>query len=164
MPVTLTTGPVQRIANKAQAAEFFGVSPQAIDGWIRRGCPAEQRAAPGRPWKFDLLRLAEWRFSSSPDSGPNADPDTMTPKERLDHFRAESEKLKLSAALGQVIPVDQFERELARAFKSVASTLESLPDVLERDAGLSGAAVERCQALVDRLREEMHGRINADLR
>ena len=156
-----TGGPVLPPVGVAVIARLFNLTERRIQQLAKQGILS--KTAHG---KYDLL-LTVREYVAHLHAQQNqvaADPDAMTPKERLDHFRAESEKLKLSAALGQVIPVDQFERELARAFKSVASTLESLPDVLERDAGLSGAAVERCQALVDRLREEMHGRINADLR
>jgi hypothetical protein len=41
-------------------------------------------------------------------------------------------------------------------------TLESLPDVLERDAGISGAAVEACQRTIDRMREDLYLRLTAD--
>lgn len=70
----------------------------------------------------------------------------MAPKERLDWCRGNRERTRDLEEAGQLIPVARYEAELAAPLKLVALTLESLPDVLERDAGLDAPAVERVQA------------------
>jgi phage terminase Nu1 subunit (DNA packaging protein) len=146
----------QRVVNKAAAAMFFGVSPQSIDGWIRRGCPAVERGAQGKQWKFDLLDLAKWRFGLQAGEDGSIDPSAMTPKDRLDHYRALREQSKHQQEVGELISSDEYERALSTSLKQVAMMLESLPDLLERDAGLSGAAVEKSIAVVDALRERLY--------
>ena len=51
--------PARRRANKAELAEWFDVSLNAITGWIARGCPVVQRGGVGTPWVFDLLEVAQ---------------------------------------------------------------------------------------------------------
>ncbi|WP_373510381.1 DUF1441 family protein [Thiocapsa sp.] len=145
-----------RLANKGQAAAWFGVSPQAMDGWIRRGCPAVTRAAPGVPWVFDLRALAEWRYGRQATPEGDADPDRMAPKERLDHFRALREQTKHQQEIGELIPAAEHEAGLASIVKPIAIGLESLPDLLERDVGLTGAQVEKAVEVIDALRERMY--------
>jgi hypothetical protein len=48
---------------------------------------------------------------------------------------------------------------LASVLKVLATTIESLPDVLERDAGIAGLAVERCTSVCDRVREGLYKRL-----
>lgn len=152
--------PELRKANKAVMAEFFGVSVATVDNWQRRGCPAVQRGSRGVPWVYDLLEVARWRFA--PQQGPGqggdeeADPDTLSPKERLDWYRGEETKRKLQVADGTLVPADEHERALADVVKVAISWAETLPDVLERDAGLSPQQIERVQLAVDRVREELH--------
>lgn len=80
-------------------------------------------------------------------------------KAKRETYRAHMEELKYKQAAAELIPASEYERALADALKIVAVTLESLPDVLERDAGIDGAAVERCQSVIDRVREELYRRI-----
>ena len=153
MEIATLNIPAYRKANKALVAEWFGVSIPAVDGWIRRGCPSVQRGEKGRPWVFDLLKVAEWRFRH--DEGP-IDPSGMTPKDRLDHYRAERERLKLEQETGSLIPAAEVESVTAEVMKTLAQTLDTLPDVLERDAGISGEAVQIVQRVIDSARESMY--------
>ena len=77
-------------------------------------------------------------------------------KAKRETYRAQMEELRYRQAAKELIPAADFERAIADAFKVVAQTLESLPDVLERDAGIDGPAVERCQAVIDRLRDDLY--------
>lgn len=150
--------PPQRVENKSGCAEWFGVSMSAVEGWIRRGCPCLQRGKRGTEWQFDLLEVCKWRSGGLEKTGE--EPDDMRPKDRLDWYRGEMERLKLLRETGELVPAIDFEGQLASALKIVAVSLESLPDVLERDAGIRGAAVERCQEVIDRVREELYLRLS----
>lgn len=150
--------PERRKANKAEAAEWFGVSIPSIDAWLRRGCPYVQRGERGKQWVLDLLAVSEWRFSGATESTED-DPEKMSPKDRLDWYRGARERTKHLEECGELMRASDFETALASAIKTIAVTLESLPDVMERDAGLDGAAVERCQIVVDRMREDLHKRL-----
>jgi phage terminase Nu1 subunit (DNA packaging protein) len=145
-----------RLANKGQAAAWFDVSPQALDGWIRRGCPAVTRGSAGTPWVFDLRALAEWRYGRQATPEGRPDPAMMSPKERLDHFRALREEVKHQQEIGELIPAEEFRTALSASLKVVATGLEGMPEILERDCHLDGATVERIIAVLDRLREDMY--------
>jgi hypothetical protein len=74
-------------------------------------------------------------------------------------YKAHLEELKYREAAKELVPVREFELALATGYKTVAAVLESLPDVLERDAGLTGAQVEMVQVIVDRLRDDLYSRL-----
>lgn len=148
-----------RLANKRQAAEWFGISVQAVDGWISRGCPAVTRGSAGVAWVFDLRALAEWRYSSNATQDAASDPESLSPKDRLDWYRGTRERTRHMQEIGELIPAAEYEAALASALKAVAAGLESLPDLLERDAALSGPAVERAINVIDGLRDTIYRRL-----
>lgn len=47
--------------NRAELAEFFGVSLPTISAWVTRGCPFLERGQKGKEWSFDTAQVAEWR-------------------------------------------------------------------------------------------------------
>lgn len=77
-------------------------------------------------------------------------------KAKRETYRAQLTELEYKQKAGELMPRDEYCRDLAAVLKIVAVTIESLPDVLERDAGIDGEAVERCQAVIDGLREELY--------
>jgi len=120
-----------------------------------------QRGERGKQWQFDLLAVAKWKYGA-PEDDKDDDPEQLSPKERLDWYRGETERVKLAQAKGELIPAAQYEADLADALKRVATGLESLPDVLERDVGIGGAAVERTIAAVDAMREDLYKALTHD--
>jgi hypothetical protein len=80
-------------------------------------------------------------------------------KAKRETYRAHLEELKYREAAKELIQARDFEIELASGFKAVATTLETLPDILERDCELTGAQVERVQAVIDRLRDDLYSRL-----
>ena len=153
--------PEKRKANKAEAAEWFGVSIPSIDGWLRRGCPYVQRGERGKQWVLDLHDMARWRFAGSDDQ-PEEDPEKLDPKARLDWYRGSTERDKWLERRKELVQVSDYERELGAVLKRVAMALETLPDVVERETGLPGAAIEVVQGVADRLREEIYQRVISD--
>ncbi|SDF72556.1 Protein of unknown function [Onishia taeanensis] len=78
------------------------------------------------------------------------------PDARKAWYQSENERLKFEERTRQLIPEDEFARELSFLAKTMAAGLDSLPDMLERDAGLSPEAIERAQVVIDGLREQMY--------
>ncbi len=156
--------PDRRKANKAEAAEFFGVTPAAIDKWLRRGCPSIQTGALNRQWILDLLEVAKWRYGAreTADEG-GFDPDQASPKDRKDWFDSEFRRRQLQERDAELIPAAEVERGLADLVSQVVRTLDTLGDVLERDAGITGEAVERVHKVTDAARDELYGRVRDGL-
>lgn len=84
------------------------------------------------------------------------DPNNMEPKEALDYYRAQRERIKLAEDIRKMIPAADIERVIGEAFKSLAQSLDSLPDALERDCGLPPTAVTAAQIAVDAARELLY--------
>ena len=109
------------------------------------------------PWVFDLLDVAKWRFvGDTSTQNEESDPDTLSPKERLDWYRGETEKRKLQKVDGELIEASAHERALADLLKLSIQWAETFPDVMEREAGLTPEQIERVQTAVDRQRERVH--------
>lgn len=149
-----------REANKAQAAEFFQVSVNTIDAWLRRGAPVVERGAAGRPWKIDLWRMAQWRLQASGAGDGDAAPERMTPQDRKAWYESEIKRRDLQRLDGELVPVEDVERVIATAFAAIAQELRALPDNLERRFGVPGDVAERVEEGVFRVMDELADRLS----
>lgn len=86
-------------------------------------------------------------------------PDEMEPREALDFYKAQREKIKLATETGELIPAVGVEATIGLAFKALAQSLDSLPDALERDLGLPGATVQAIQQAIDQARERLYNNL-----
>ena len=86
----------------------------------------------------------------------------MHPKDRKDWYQSENERIKLEKEMRSLVPVEEVHREMSRLAKSIASSLDSLPDLLERDAGLPADAIDLVEGVTDNLREQMYRAIVDD--
>lgn len=161
MVVERTHIPPERTGNKADLANWFGVSLTTVDQWLRRGCPFLDRGERGKQWRFDFLAVAKWRYGA-PDAAPDDDPEKLAPKDRLDWYRGTRERTKHQQEIGELIPAAEYEAALSAALKTVAAGLESLPDLLERDAALPGPAIERTIEVIDQMRDGLYQRLTAN--
>lgn len=146
--VRLSKAEQLRRLNKSELAEFFGVSVQAVDGWCRRNCPVIERGAPGRPWAFDAVEVAKWRYSV-PDAPDGVDPDEMLPSDRKAWYESETKRRALQVQDRELIPADEVERVIATAFSAIAQGLRSLPDNIERRTGCTPDVVEAIDLALD---------------
>jgi hypothetical protein len=105
----------------------------------------------------DVVRL----MGGLDDSGA-ADPDKMEPYKRQAHYKAELDRLKLEQETRELVPRIEVEQEQARTMRAVALMLDTMPDVLERDCGLSGETLARIERHIDDCREQLHKQLNDD--
>lgn len=106
---------------------------------VREGAPAIFRRA--------------WGMDSTADV---VNPAKLPPKDRLDHFRAERERIKLAQEVRVLLPANEVESTWGEACKAIAQTLDTLPDHLERDAALPPESVILVQRMIDDLRERLY--------
>jgi transcriptional regulator with XRE-family HTH domain len=149
--------------NKAELAEAFGISLPTVEQWIRGGCPVIERGARGRAWVLNLLDVARWRYAVPEANDEGFDPDRASPKDRKDWFDSEFRRRQLQERDAELIPAAEVERGLADLVSQVVRTLDTLGDVLERDAGITGEAVERVNKVTDAARDELYGRVRDGL-
>jgi phage terminase Nu1 subunit (DNA packaging protein) len=157
------TLPSTRFAStKREAATWLGVSVVSLDAWLAKGCPTLEGRGPRKEIGFDLMEVCRWRFGAPTTSSEGDKLDPAQEKARLDRLRADQIADAIAVKRRELIPAEQFREGLARPFKLLAQTVESLPDVLERDAGLTGAQAELCIRICDRLREDLYQQLIAD--
>ena len=84
-----------------------------------------------------------------------SDPALMTPKERLDWFKSEESRLKFEKENGISVSTEQARLEMANIVQLVTKTLDTVPDILERDCRLPPDAVLQVEKTIDSLRIQM---------
>jgi phage terminase Nu1 subunit (DNA packaging protein) len=91
------------------------------------------------------------------------DQDLRTARTRLIKAQADMQEIKIAREVAELIPAHETRREMSVMAKSVANTLDTLPDILERDCGLSAEALDRVQDVIDVQREQMFLLVIEDL-
>lgn len=90
------------------------------------------------------------------NAGASDDPDKLKPWERKAHYQAEHEKLRLQVERGELVPAIEVEQGHGRIFAIVTQAFDTLPDVLERDVGLTPLQLARVEKHVDETREALY--------
>lgn len=152
---------------KNQLARAFGTSVPTITKKIGNVSPIAKRGNAFVWHMADVLELKDSRTPYIPPEPqqpppPESDPDKMNPKDRIDHYKAEelrqtaiSKQRKNAVDAGRLLDAEQTERVIAEAFKKVALTLDTLPDLLERDGIIGSADVPKIIAILDSSREQL---------
>ncbi len=90
------------------------------------------------------------------------DPRDLPPMERRAYYQSENERLKVESTIGQLVPAAEVEADYAELVKKVVQFFDTLPDVLERKAGLTPEQVVKVQDECDRVRQSMYEGITDD--
>jgi Protein of unknown function (DUF1441) len=80
---------------------------------------------------------------------------------QLRKIQVQRDLARLKEDMRDLLRQSDVERRFAEFVTTVAMFLDTLPDILERDAGISGDVVERVQAAIDKLRAELHAKLEA---
>ena len=162
-----------------QLAEAFQLSIVTIRKMIGDTPPVGKRGA-AYTWRlFDVAEMKDVRPPWIPPKpyGKNApsmtldeegeevfetNPDKMKPADRKTHYQAEDLKqaaqLKLrknEVEMRELIPALEVEQTLAQAFKTIALTLDTLGDALERDGMIATSDIGRLLEILDSSREQL---------
>jgi hypothetical protein len=137
-------------------AEEFGIDRRTVKKRLEGITPAGEVNG-YQAWRLRDVAIAvmgpQAAYAGDPDF---IDPEKLHPTDRLSHYRAEREKSKWLAEERHLIPAGEVEQVVATAFKSLAQSLDTLPDVLERDCALGPDEVERAIEVVDAAREGLY--------
>lgn len=115
-----------------------------------------------RVWHIrDAMPAIFRRVLGVESDGNGDDPKKLPPRDRLDHYRAERERLKLEQETRSLIPATEVEVAIGVALKAIAQALETLPDVLERDAALSPDGAALVRSVLDSERDGLYSRLAA---
>ncbi|QEY62530.1 DUF1441 family protein [Metapseudomonas lalkuanensis] len=135
-------------------AEEFGIDRRTVKKRLEGIPPAGETN--GHPaWRLRDVAIAVMGPQSAAQTF-GVDPDELPPKDRLDHYRAEREKIRWESEQRISIPAPEVEQVVATAFKALSQGLDSIPDVLENDCALGAAEVERTIEVIDNIREGLY--------
>jgi hypothetical protein len=153
--------------SKPQLAEAYRISVPTITKMIGSTPPAGRRHG-GMVWHLnDVSEMIDIRKKKEPEiAAPEpevvSDPDKMPPAERRLHYQAEDlkEAAKIKARrnaveAGKLLEAKEVEKVLAVAFKTLALTLDTLPDLFERDGLINTSDVDRVIEIVDNTRIQL---------
>jgi terminase small subunit / prophage DNA-packing protein len=121
-----------KVVNKRELAQFFGLSPQAIDGWLTRGCPVLKKGGPLKGYQFDTAAVAEWRADQRvAEAISDRKSDTRDDDEkRIAAAEASLKELKLFREAGQLVTVEDAEQVWTKQVAAVRQKLLGIPTKL----------------------------------
>lgn len=139
----------------SKMAEAFGMSRNTVSKRLR-----EQNVQPAGQDRgsavYALKDAAPALFQADPTtSGALNDPNKMPPEMRKAWFQSENERLKFEKTEGLLCETSDVARNYALLAKAVIQVMETMPDVLERDCGLTPSQVAKVQASIDDLRDQI---------
>ncbi|MEG9532514.1 DUF1441 family protein [Mannheimia indoligenes] len=135
--------------NINQIAEVTGLHRQTVSQRVAGLTPAL-----GSNSKLKLYSLRDLILTGLTEK-MSADVDSLSPVDRRAFWQAENERLKYEEKTGELIPASEVALEMGTMAKAVVQTLETLPDILERDCGLQPKDLIRVQQVIDDVRDQM---------
>lgn len=85
-----------------------------------------------------------------------SDVEQLTPHARLALAKAVLAEDEIRVRRGELLERFEVEQEQARILRCVALFADTLPDVVERDVGLSAGQITRIERALDQMRESLH--------
>jgi hypothetical protein len=142
----------------SQLAEETGFARETVNKRLKEAGvkPAGKRGS------YPLYRLRDALSAVYQLDEQEADPERLDPFKRHAFYKAERERRQLEVDSGQLIPAGEVETERARVMKILTQGLETLPDVLERDLGLTPAVVAKIEEHCDKHREGLYTALVGD--
>ncbi|HHF5779137.1 TPA: DUF1441 family protein [Haemophilus influenzae] len=135
--------------NINQIAELVGMHRQTVSQRLAGLTPAI-----GSNSKLKLYTLSDLIKIGLAEK-MTANVDSLSPVERRAFWQAENERLKYERDTGELVPSFEVAQEMSFLAKAVVQSLDTLPDILERDCGLPPVALMRVQQVIDDLRDQM---------
>lgn len=147
-----------KVVNKRELAHFFGVSPQAVDGWLTRGCPVLKKGGPLVGYQFDTAAVAEWRADQRAaemvgDRRPDNPDDAENRKLSADASLAE---LKLFRESGQLVAIEDVERVWTKQIAACRQKLLGIPTKLAPMV-FAAESIEETRSMLE---QELHEALN----
>lgn len=135
-------------------AEEFGTGWNQVNRALK-GVPPDGEIKGKPAWKVSTAAQYLVKPIGGDADGPKSFED-MDPKDRLDWVKSERELMKMREEAGMLLSIDDHRDGLANMAKLFVTALDTLPDVLEREAGLSPKQTERAQRVCDKAREAVY--------
>lgn len=141
--------------NINQIAELVGMHRQTISQRVAGLTPAI-----GSNSKLKLYAISDLIKIGLAEK-MTADVDSLSPVERRAFWQAENERLKYERDTGELVPAFEVAQEMSFLAKAVVQSLDTLPDILERDCGLTPSQLTRVIQVIDDVKSQMSSHIQA---
>lgn len=135
--------------NINQIAEITGMHRQTVSQRVAGLTPAI-----GSNSKLKLYFIKDLILAGLAEK-MTVDVDSLSPADRRAHWQGENERLKYEERTGELIPAFEVSQEMSTLAKAIVQSLETLPDILERDCGLQPSQLVRVQQVIDDVRDQM---------
>ena len=137
----------------AKIAEAFGMDRKAVKRRLLEANIPVAATLRGNP-VYALRNVGPALFGGGETAEGDSihDPSLMDPKSRKDWYQSENERLKLEKEQRKLVPIDEVVFVYSSMRKAVVQVLDTIPDILERDCGLTPQAVGMVQKSIDDLR------------
>lgn len=178
----LPDGVVDTPMNRAEIADYMGVSTNTIDTWIKSGMPVEQEGGNGKAYVFALAECCRWRQERDEDTARQREAARRAINIREQAFLnlpENSEDLGLSARdRREMAQADLLFNQAALArrrlcrFEDVLTVMEAimvaareglgaLPDRVERELNLSPRQIGQLVKMTDQTLNDMVEKLKA---
>ena len=129
-------------ANKAEIAEFFGVSLPTVHSWLRKGCPGRKK---GNRWQFDTAKVFGWyRDAMNSDAG---DLDLTKERALLTRAQRKLKQIDIKIRNGEYISAEEVGREWCNIAANVRAKLLNLPSKMAAEVAAESNR-GRCQQIL----------------
>jgi terminase small subunit / prophage DNA-packing protein len=150
--------------SKTELAEFFGTSSTTVEHWIRVGCPYVQRGGRGKQWIFSTAEVHDWRLDRlREETSGKGTVDEKTLKNRKLAADVERAELELAKSRGEVAPLWQVQKAMAKAFAEVRANMRTIPSRVVSSLIGETDEVRFKAVLLDEIDQALEAMANADL-
>lgn len=119
--------------NRSDLAAHLGKSLPTIDRWIKDGMPVVRRGGRGVEWEFDLADVISWQIDVARAAAGGDATDLAEIEKRTAAAKMLKAELELAKARGEVAPLAQIERNLAKVFAEVRANMRNIPSAVVSD-------------------------------
>jgi phage terminase Nu1 subunit (DNA packaging protein) len=126
------------IVSKKQAAQFFRVSVQALDGWFNKGAPIAEKDSAGRIKALDLSELVAWRDQQRHGDGSSLEAE----RTRLTSAQANKTELEVQVLQGTLLPAQDVERVWGGMIAAARAKLLNMPSAIAPQVRMTASDAE----------------------
>ena len=173
----LPDGVPDAVFNRAELAEFFGVSEPTVTAWMRDDMPVLEEGTNGKAYQFQASHCWAWRQAKKAQEelqrsearraieamrlkliggGAGDSIRGLPPKERQQLYDVEAAHAKLCRERNQTLDRDDVSGLITEILRLTRDGISQLPDVLERECNLDAKAVTVAIDHCDATLEELH--------
>jgi len=111
------------IVSTQQVGAFFGVTPRAVQLWVKTGCPKHRHG------KYDLQKVFHWWIDNVYKTvAEDGDDSLKEAKRQFWWARAKREDLKAEQEKGSLLPKHEVEKAAFECARHVRDSILQIPD------------------------------------